>query len=443
MTGNKGKSISKILLQKRITLNVKGQALNKENDFTEQELRHIGLLNMIKYKRWDLLPFLGEGFFSFSKKDRQKILNLFVKLQDKLKLHFANWENFILNIPEYKLSEENVITIFAIIRESLSRKCSYFIFPYIAHPKSKIRIPAYKTLAVLKDDRSFPEILRLVKSPQALKRCYGLSALYYIRDIRMRPIIIEALKDSNKTVRIYALRALLSNSTHEYDANIIHIARDDANYETQAYAVKVLTKKKSYQAGATIANLMFHVHPLVRRRALTALDKLNYRNGVYILSKQLNKEDKKDLQMGIVNLISRFANSGGSAGVAYVLTHSPFDEVRLKASFVLAKLNARYKAPDLIKALKDKNYKVISESAWSLAQMNIRTASLPIFKVASNPKHNYYTRTAALYSLEKLNDSAFIIPIFELAEKWEDCTYKKQLKDVLRRLLKKRFGRTR
>ena len=158
---NKGKSISKMLLHKKITLNVKGLALNKDNDFSEQELRHIGLLNMIKYKRWDLLPFIGEGFFSFTAKDRQKILDLFVTLQDKLKLHFPKWENFILNLPEYKLSEKNVLTIFAIIKESLSQKCSSFIFPYIAHPKSKIRIPAYKTLAVLKDDRSFPEILRI------------------------------------------------------------------------------------------------------------------------------------------------------------------------------------------------------------------------------------------------------------------------------------------
>jgi HEAT repeat protein len=427
------------LEKKELEINIAGKSLNPDNSFSPDELRTRALNEFLNKKRWDLLTSLGKEFHNYNSAGRIRILNIFLKSGEKLNLNYKKWPEFINSLDYKSLNRKELFLVFSLLKANKMKETVPFLVQFLKYPQTKIRHTAYEIAALIRDDRVFPQILSLFHSSRAVYRCYALEAFSFFQDDRMYNLVLGALKDVNKTVRLYAIKTLHSYGRKENNYHFIQAVKNDEHHEVRAGAISILKERNLQYAIYAINERVADESQLVRKKAVETINLFSNSRGIWAISKQLPEEKNVHLQMLMVKTIRKLDHVGGSSALAHALINSPDDKVRIEAATTLGIVGDRRKITELVQALGDKNQKVISEAAWSLGKLDANNEFQKLLDVLANPNYDYYTWSAALYALEKIDESRAIIPLFDLTQKHPDIAFRKEIKIVFRRILQSRF----
>ncbi|MCS6984674.1 MAG: HEAT repeat domain-containing protein [Leptospiraceae bacterium] len=359
--------------------------------------------------------------------------------RQSLSLIISRELRFLRNLNYHR--DEDVLAIrrcFELIFYYELRENFYDVLPFIVYPLLEVRRDAYRTLALFKDDRMFPAIMKLLNSENALERTYALDALYYIRDERTMPILIQALKDKNKSVRYYAIRTLESLEKNDAIPYFIRILQEDVDPEVRIKSIHALVHLNARSAFSAIARAVSDENSEVRREATRALVYFAEPSGSYYISEQLARETENELQLEQIEALMRLKNSGGMAGLNRVMMRETNLKVRLWALYVAGYLADMRGYDAVLSNVYHQSPEIRAEAAFALGYFRNKSAVKPLLALVKYDLE-YAVQAAALFAILKINHEESFPELFEIMEEHQDVRIRYQAKQVLQKLLQDRF----
>ncbi|MES0491212.1 MAG: HEAT repeat domain-containing protein [Leptospirales bacterium] len=351
-------------------------------------------------------------------------------------------DEFIYLLDRDHHSDEELVSIrstLAIVEKLELGELFYPTAAFIAYPLIDIRKLSYKALAKFNDDRMFPLLLQLADSKSPVERTYAVDAFYYIKDDRIIPVLLNLINDRNKTVRYYVIRTLENMEAAAAVPYIIRIVRSDVNPEVRVRAIQMLEKVKPRSGFSALNQAVFDDSSQVREAALNALIAYGNRSSAYYISEQLEKEKKDKLKLLQIQALLRLNSSGKMEGLNKIMRKEKNREIVIWAIYVTGRLKDHKGLDAIIKNLTHDDERVRVESAHALAYIKSRHSISHLIKRLSDEKEKYSVQVAALYALVSIDDSSVIPVLFDLSEEHSNAYLRKQIKQMLRKMLAQRF----
>ena len=309
---------------------------------------------------------------------------------------------------------------------------------FIAYPLIDVRKDSYKILGQFKDDRMFPIIMKLAASENPLERTYALDAFYYIKDERTVPLLLNALKDKNKSVRYYAIRTLENMERADAIPYFIRLVQEDVDSEVRIKSIQVLAKVGSRAAYGVIAKSASDNDPDVRREAIQALLDYKDTSGAYYISEQLARESENPLKEQQIKALITLKNSGGMVGLNKIITREENRFLRLWAIYAAGYIADARGFDAVYSVLTDENQEIRAEAAAAIGFFRNKKAVPQLIELVHYDA-DYSVRSAALYSLRRINSEESYPDIFDISEDHPDYKIRLQGKEIMRELLRSRY----
>ncbi|MCB1176326.1 MAG: HEAT repeat domain-containing protein, partial [Leptospiraceae bacterium] len=291
-----------------------------------------------------------------------------------------------------------------------------------------------------KDDRILPYILELGNSESPIHRYYYLEALKYIEDDRVTVHLNKLLHDPSPAIRSEAIEVVGKMNLKEKEAIVLNMAKKDSNYEVRKYGILYAKDKKLSYRRDIFQSGIFDKHPEVREVTVDAFEQFKNSSYSSFVSKAMEKENLSYLRLKMIDSLLAMKNHGGGLGLIAALKFDRTEEVRVKAAYATAKLNARIAIPSLIQSLsKESSVPVKIEVVKTLGIMKEKSAIPALLTSLKNSNEDLSLRKATLSSLDQIDDPRVMPVIFDLIED-ETTDFQKNMKEFLREMLYRYHG---
>jgi HEAT repeat protein len=152
----------------------------------------------------------------------------------------------------------------------------------------------------------------------------------------------------------------------------------------------------------------------------------------------LKKEDS-DIKHTVLNTLISFKKTGNMNALKHLIKNDPDPKIRVKAVYAIGVAgDGRDSVETLREALLDGDYRVRGEACHALGFLK-KSAVSDILINQINTDKSRYVRTAALYSIVKINDSRNVIRLFDIYAAEEDRVFRELLRGIIRDSIKKRI----
>ncbi len=379
-----------------------------------------------------LPPLLEEEFFDDD--DEAQRLRIISALKE-----YPVAENFKTWTKMLKAAKDKNIEI-ALIEFLGSSKTPVFTVPVaekLIVPRAEVREKAAETLKRHGDDRMLPVILSHGQSRNPIERIYFLEALNHIYDIRFQKLVISMLGDENKSVRIYAIKCVNNNEIKEALPALRRLASHDDNNEARKMGIASLAAFRDTQSGSMLSGLLKDPDPGIRLSAIRALKELKHYNSSSQISDLLGREEDREIKLAAIDTLIYFKKAGNTGGLKHIIREDPDPAVRIRAICALGIIGEGRDSMDILKsAATDQDYRVRGEVCSAMVSFRKQGASAVLLEQIKSDRSRY-VRSAALYSIVKINDSANIIRLFDIYSTEEDRVFREMLRSTLRGYIKK------
>ena len=339
-------------------------------------------------------------------------------------------------------SEKNKNTEIKLIELLSSSKSPSFTVPIaekLLVPRSEVREKAAVMLKKSGDDRMLPVILSLGQSKNPIDRIYFLEALNYIYDVRFEKLAISMLQDENKSVRIYAIKCVNYNEVKEALPSLRKLAAKDDNNETRKMAILSLVSFKDTTSGSMLTGILKDPDIEIRMETVKALRDLKYYSAADRISDMLTSENSREIKQIILDTIISFKKAGSISGLKHIIQNDSDPKMRIKAVYAAGVSLDESRSADLMKdALSDEDYRVRGEACSALGSFKRKGVSEILINQIKTDKSRY-VRSAALYSIVKINDAENVVKLFDIYSYEEDMVFKEILRDIIRTSIQKRI----
>jgi len=299
-----------------------------------------------------------------------------------------------------------------------------------------VRKSAARALKKVGDDRLFPVILRMVNSPTAVHRIYFIEAMNYLFDQRFYPALTALLRDENKSIRIYVLNCLKENRITESLGLVRGAAMSDRNDEVRIAAIEAIGAMRDGNGLNVLHVTMNDRNRDVRCESVRAINLIGSAASVNPLSTRLYAEDDNEIKDMIIDALSSMKRVGDVRGLEKIVTGDSNLSLRIKSAYVLGFSGSQQSFAALQQALKDSDYRVRAEACNSLGNFRSRQALAVLFEVLEK-NEQVYVKSAALYSIRRINEKSSLLGLFELYAKEKDPIFKEMLHDAIRDYIKR------
>ena len=304
-------------------------------------------------------------------------------------------------------------------------------------PRSEVREKAAVMLKKYGDDRMLPVILSLGQSKNPIDRIYFLEALNYLYDIRFQKLAISMLEDENKSVRIYAIKCVNNNEVKEALPALRKLTAKDDNNETRKMGIASLVSFKDTQSGSMLTGILKDESSEMRIEAVKALKELKYYSAAAPISEMLLKEEDPEIKQAVLDTLISFKKAGNINGLKHIIKNDKDPKMRIKAVYAIGAVSEESGSLEILKeAPLDEDYRVRGEACSAMGSLKKAGASEILINQIKTDKSRY-VRSAALYSIVKINDSKNIIKLFDIYSVEEDRVFKEILREIIRNSLQK------
>lgn len=342
--------------------------------------------------------------------------------------------DYWLKILEKTGSLELKFKILKIIKDYKNKKITTSLIRLLSSRFLTVRKEAASALKKFSDDRMYLTILQLSESSNPLHRLYAIDALMQLYDKRLYPVILELLNDENKSIRIYALNCILQNRLTESLPFVRKTASIDSNSEVIIEAIRTIKGLNDRKSHFLLNQLITHKDNMIRKESIIAIKELQLRNSSVNLSNQLQKEKQEENIEEIIEALTNLRHAGNINGLKKsALSHKNF-RVRVKAVHALGIINNERTIYILTEAVKDPDYRVRAEACHSLGMFRSKNVLITLLELLKNEKTRY-VKTAALYSIDRLNQRKALLPLFKLYSEEKDLVFKEILEEVISRYI--------
>jgi HEAT repeat protein len=345
----------------------------------------------------------------------------------------ALWIEFLRTAKDKK-------TEIALIEFLSGSKTASFTIPIaekLLVPRSEVREKAAMVLKKYGDDRMFPVILSLGQSKNTIDRIYFLEALNHLYDVRFQKLAISMLDDENKSVRIYAIKCVNNNEVKEALPSLRRLTAKDDNNETRKMGIESLVSFKDTQSGSMLIGILKDQSGEMRIEAVKALKELKYYSAAAPISEMLTREENTEIKYAALDTLISFKKAGNTKGLAHIIKKDPDSKMRIKAVYTLGVVGEESSTLEVLKeAALDEDYRVRGEACNAMGSLKKGSASEILLNQIKTDKSRY-VRSAALYSIVKINDSKNIIKLFDIYSNEEDRVFKEILRGIIRNSLNK------
>jgi HEAT repeat protein len=301
----------------------------------------------------------------------------------------------------------------------------------LSSPYGDVRRSAARVLKNYSDDRIYPYILSLSSSPNPVYRIYFIEAMNFLYDRRFYDLLIGMSRDANKSVRIYVLNCLRSNNLTESVPIVRNMALGDANDEVKANAIDVIGHFQDRGALYVLLKTLNEPNRDIRLITAKTLLRLNMANAAMPLSQRLMVETENDVKDMIMESLIRVKNAGNISGLARVLHSDGNDALRIKSAFALGAVREMRAVPVLLQGAGDRSFKVRAEVANSLGMYKSAESIAQLLEMTEKDD-DIYVRSAALYSLKRINDRKSAVSLFDIYSRERDTVFRELLRTVIR-----------
>jgi len=361
-------------------------------------------------------------------------------------------ERIISALKEYPVGEQSAIWIellkatkdknteITLIEFLSSSKVVSFTIPIaekLIVPRSEVREKAAVLLKKFGDDRMLPVILSLGQSKNPIDRIYFLEALNYLYDIRFQKLAISMLGDENKSVRIYAIKCVNNNEVKEALPALRKLAAKDDNNETRKMGIASLVSFRDTQSGSMLAGILKDESGEMRMEAVKALKELKYYQAAAALSEMLFKEQDTGIKQAVLDTLISFRKAGNLNGLKHIIKNDKDPKMRIKAVYTAGVVSEESNTVEVLKeALSDEDYRVRGEACNALGSIKKGAVSeILINRIKTD--NSRYVRSAALYSIVKINNSDNVIRLFDIYAVEEDHVFREMLRVIIRNSIQK------
>ncbi len=352
-----------------------------------------------------------------------------------LQEHSAIWIEILKSEKNKKIE----ISLIELLSSSRSPAFTVSIAEKLLVPRSEVREKAAVMLKNSGDDRMLPVILSLGQSKNPIDRIYFLEALNYIYDVRFQKLAISMLEDENKSVRIYAIKCVNYNEIKEALPSLRKLAAKDDNIETRKMAILSLVLFKDTTSGSMLTGILKDPDIEIRMEAVKALRDLKYYSAAERISDMLTSENNKEIKQIILDTIISFKRAGSISGLKYIIQNDTDAKMRVKAVYAAGvSLEERHSIDVLKDALSDEDYRVRGEACSALGLFKKKGSSEILINQIKTDRSRY-VRSAALYSIVRINDAENIVKLFDIYSYEEDMVLKEILRDIIRTNIQKKI----
>jgi len=423
--------------------------LDRSGDFQDDQL--VGLLGKIK----NMPEKLWRKVLTLAREDQRQGLRdyLIYRFSENFPYHGQNAEiqseyitllndefKRILSIDQPVDQDVNrlILALKSISRWNL-KEMFYQTSLLIVYPLLEVRKAANETLAIIKDDRIYPIVLKLAESENPIERTYAIDTLFYFKDERTFSILLQLLNDKNKSVRYYAVRTLDTLNMQDAIPYYIRILHSDISDEVRTVAIQVLTRLRSPLAYNSLLEMLSDSNAEIRKAALIAINEYNNVNSAYYISRQLAQETNMELKLLEIKSLLMLNNSGMMAGLNHIVKDETNINILIWAIYTVGKLADFNGYEILLEKLNHGDVQIREETAMALGNFKLKKSVPYLFKVLENKLESYPVQAAALYSLEMIDDSSVLPGLNELSSRHHDILVRAEIKGVLKNMLEKRF----
>lgn len=354
--------------------------------------------------------------------------------------HLKSDFEYLVNSRYHSTEEiEQIVKNLALIEKFKLTEFFYEVITYISYPMAKVREQAYKTLALLNDDRMFPIILKMATSENKLNKIYALDALYYIKDDRTVPLLIKLLGDENKSVRIYAIRTLENMNKNEAIPYVSKLAQKDINNEVRVRAIQMLGEFHPHNAYYVVANTISDDHRDVRSASIDALLMYNNNQSAYYISRQLVNETEEDLQLKEIKALIKLNSYGNTAGLKAIIEKEEHHANVIWATYAAGVLEDRYSYDLIKKNTTHSNIEIRTESIAALGKYQKDQDSLALLKIIEQEDEELIVQNAALNAVKSIAYGKSLPGLYAVSKKHPNKNLRIQIQDVIGHIINREY----
>lgn len=337
----------------------------------------------------------------------------------------------ILRSTQSAVLKKDIIELLAPLH---NRICVTAFSAELANPFFSVRESAIKALKTIGDDRMYTNIMVLANHDDTIFRVYALEAMYWVYDARFYYFIMNMLKDENKSIRYYTLRCIEKNNITEALPQIRIIAAKDPNWEVQQKGVELIGKFRDSQGLSVVLKTLTSDERDLRMESVLTLKLLAVKSSASDISKQLSMETDDQIKDMMIDTLLMLKNNNELKGLYRVLLEDKNETLKIKSAYALGKLDNSKSVSVLIDALGDQSIRVRAEICSALGNYKSNDAIAALLSIIKYDQERY-TRTAALYSLDKINDKNVSLSLFDQFILEKDFIFKGLLEQSIRRYL--------
>lgn len=320
------------------------------------------------------------------------------------------------------------------LAKSHSKKIVIPIAKELDSPFHAVRESAILALKEVGDDRMYPSILNMLESENPVFRVYALEALYYLYDIRFYGLLIKSLKDENKSIRHYVLRCIENNRIKDALPHVRRTALNDESWEIRVKAINILGILNDDNSLYVLVKCLPDENREVRFSSAKALKILKFRASAHTLSEQLAVEGDDVIKRIIIDTHILINNAGGYKGLRRILKEDGNVDLRILSAFALGTIRYRESIDVLLSALDDPDEKVRAEICNSLGYYKTREVVQSLLEIINDDPERY-VRTAALYSIMRIDFRYTVVPLFDRYVIEDDPVMKEKLRFAVRKFI--------
>ena len=294
-----------------------------------------------------------------------------------------------------------------------------------------VRLNAAKSLKKMGDDRLYPIVLKMAKSSNPVHKIYFIEAMNYLYDRRFYFALSRMMNDPNKSVRIYVLNCVVKNNIKEAVHFVRKAAQGDANNEVRIAAIKALGGFNDRSSAYLVHKTLNDSNRGIRRESAKALLKIGSPVSVNALSSRLMLERDDEIKGLLLEALIKIKRSGNVRNLEKVFTTDRNIRLKIKTAYLLGLAGSQLAATILMNGLKDNDYRVKAEICNSLGNYRNRQVLSSLLNVLKNESKRY-VKSAALFSIKRINDRSAVVVLFDIYTKEKDPIFRNILKNIIR-----------
>jgi HEAT repeat protein len=332
-----------------------------------------------------------------------------------------------------------VVTTVRVIDHMSEYNDKRFVLPLAKHlisPHYAIRRSAARALKKIGDDRLFPVILNMVNSTNPVHRIYFIEAMNFLYDHRFYQSLTGMLRDDNKSIRIYVLNCLKENKITESLGQIRGSALSDKNDEVRIAAIEAIGAMRDGNSLGTLNITLNDKNRDVRCESAKSISLINSMASVNPLSLRLFVEDDNEIKELMIETLATLRRTGDVRGLEKIMLTDGNLGLRVKAAYVLGYSGSLQAFTALQKALFDSDFRVRAEVCNSLGNYRNRQSLASLFDVLER-EEPVYVKSAALYSIKRINDKSSLMGLFDLFTRENDPIFREMLRNSINEYIKR------